>query len=80
MNALHVIDLGIGFHRDLPIAIQHKAMAGSEPALVKLKFFPLLGDRPQVIHQARRVIIEVDENEFAEPLASHPSKASAAKV
>ena len=80
MNTFHVIDLGVGFHRDLPIAIQYKAMAGSEPALIKLKFFPLIGKRPQVIQQARRVIIEVDEDEFAEPLASHPGKASAAKV
>ena len=55
-------------------------MTGGEPALIKLKFLPLLGKRPQVIQQARRVIIEVDEDEFAEPLASHAGKASAAKV
>jgi len=42
----HMVDLGIGLHRDLPITVQVKALLAHQATVFKLEFCPLVGNWP----------------------------------
>ena len=75
-----MVDLGIGLHGDLPVAVQIEDVARRQPALVELKLLPLLGHRAEPLAQGRGVIVEVDEDQVAEALAADLGQAPAAVV
>ena len=80
MDEGHVIDLHIGFHRDLPVALQVKAVAGRQPDLVESEFLPLVPDRTQPFFQRHRLCIEIDKNQIAQHLALDRDQAAAGHV
>ena len=55
-------------------------MSRREATFTELKFFPLIGNRPQPLQQCRRVGIEIDEDEITKALTAHPLQATTGKV
>ena len=55
-------------------------MSCREPALIKLKLSPFVGNRPQPVQQADGLGVEVHENKLAEGLAADPRKTSATEI
>ena len=80
VDAAHVIDLGVGLHGDLPVAVQVEGVAGRQAAVVELELPPLVGDGAEPIQQAGGVRVEVDEDQVAEPLAADALEAAAGEV
>ena len=46
VNIGYVVDLSIRLHRNLPVAVQIKAVASGEAALIELKLPPLVSNWP----------------------------------
>ena len=80
MDVGNVIDLGIRFHGDLPVAVEIEAVASRQSALIELELSPLVCDGAQPVEQADCRIIKVDEDEFAEGFAADPRQAAAAEI
>ena len=80
MDAFYVVNLGIGFHRNLPITVEYKCMSSGESNFIKLKFGPFIGDWAQIVQQADAVFVKVHKNEVAELFAADRNQAAARKI
>ena len=62
VNAFDVINLGIGFHRNFPVAIENEAMPRGKAAFVELELGPFVGNGAEPFQQRRCVFIKIEKD------------------
>ena len=65
MNAFDVINLGVGFHRNLPVAIENEAMPRGKAAFVKLELRPFVGNGAKPFQKRGCVFIEIEKDQIS---------------
>ena len=66
MNVVHVVDLGMCLHRDLPVALQIETVLADQAAVLELELAPLIREVSQPFEQRRGIGIEVEKDQVSE--------------
>ena len=75
-----MIDLGVGLHGDLPVAVQVEGVAGRQSTVAELELIPFPGDGAEPVEQAGGAVVEIDEDQVAEAFAADALQAPAGEV
>ena len=80
VDAFYVVNLCVGFHRNLPVTVEYKRVPGRQSNFIELKFCPFIGNRAKIFEQADTIFIEVHKDEVAEPFTANRDQAAARKI
>ena len=76
----HMVDLHVGLHRHLPVALEIEGVPRGELDAVEGELLPLARQRAKPGEQRHRVHVEVDVDDLAEQLAPNGQQPAAAHV